>query len=84
MIAVSTKLIICMEYFGKNTFEQLILDFLDKETESRNLSTQELIGKVNKVVEYYRESLMYEFDESEYPSTLEMMRVENMPGTDKS
>ena len=73
-----------MEYFGKNTFEQLILDFLDKETESRNLSTQELIGKVNKVVEYYRESLMYEFDESEYPSTLEMMRVENMPGTDKS
>ena len=73
-----------MEYFGKNTFEQLILDFLDKEKESRNLSTQELIGKVNKVVEYYRESLMYEFDESEYPSTLEMMRVENMPGTDKS
>ena len=72
-----------MEYFGKNTLEQLILDFLDKEKESRNLSTQELIGKVNKVVEYYRESLMYEFDESEYPSTLEMMRVENMPGTDK-
>ena len=72
-----------MEYFGKNTLEQLILDFLDKEKESRNLSTQELIGKVNKVVEYYRESLMYEFDESEYPSTLEMMRVENMLGTDK-
>ena len=72
-----------MEYFGKNTFEQLILDFLDKQKESRNLSTQELIGKVNKVVEYYRESLMYEFDESEYPSTLEMMRVENMPGADK-
>ncbi len=73
-----------MEYFGKNTFEQLILDFLDKQKESRNLSTQELIGSVNKVVEYYRESLMYEFDESEYPSTLEMMRVENMPGSDKS
>lgn len=63
-----------MEYFGKNTLEQIILDFLDRQKENRNLSTQELIGKVNKVVEYYRESLMYEFDESEYPSTLEMMR----------
>ena len=73
-----------MEYFGKNTLEQQILDFLDKQKASRNLSTQELIGKVNKVVEYYRESLMYEFDESEYPSTLEMMRTENMPSGDKS
>ena len=73
-----------MEYFGKNTLEQQILDYLDKQKESRNLSTQELIGKVNKVVEYYRESLMYEFDESEYPSTLEMMRVENMPGSEES
>lgn len=73
-----------MEYFGKNTFEQVVLDFLDKQKESRNLSTQELIGKVNKVIEYYRESLMYEFDESEYPSTLEMMRVDNLPGADES
>ena len=72
-----------MEYFGKNTLEQHVLDFLEKQKESRNLSTQELIGKVNKVVEYYRESLMYEFDESEYPSTLEMMRVENLPGDKK-
>ena len=73
-----------MEYFGKNTFEQQILDYLDKQKEVRKLSTQELIGKVNKVVEYYRESLMYEFDESEYPSTLEMMRVENVPGSEKT
>ena len=73
-----------MEYFGKNTFEQVVLDFLDKQKESRNLSTQELVGKVNKVIEYYRESLMYEFDESEYPSTLEMMRVDNVPGADES
>ena len=73
-----------MEYFGKNTFEQVVLDFLDKQKDSRNLSTQELIGKVNKVIEYYRESLMYEFDESEYPSTLEMMRVDNVPGADES
>lgn len=73
-----------MEYFGKNTFEQQILDFLDNQKESRNLSTQELIGTVNKVVEYYRESLVYDFDDSEYPSTLEMMRVENIPGSEKS
>lgn len=72
-----------MEYFGKNTFEQQILDYLDKQKEVRKLTTQELIGKVNKVVEYYRESLMYEFDESEYPSTLEMMRVENVPGREE-
>lgn len=73
-----------MEYFGKNTLEQQILDYLDKQKESRKLSTQDLIGKVNKVVEYYRESLMYEFDESDYPSTLEMMRTENLPGSDKT
>jgi hypothetical protein len=71
-----------MEYFGKNTLEQIILDFLDRQKENRNLSTQELIGKVNKVVEYYRESLMYEFDESEYPSTLEMVRQDVVPGSD--
>ncbi len=71
-----------MEYFGKNTLEQIILDFLDRQKENRNLSTQELIGKVNKVVEYYRESLMYEFDESEYPSTLEMMRDDAISNTE--
>ena len=54
-----------MEYFGENTLEQIILDLLDKQKENRNLSTQELIGKVNKVIEYFRESLLYEFDESE-------------------
>lgn len=73
-----------MEYFGKNTLEQMILDFLDRQKENRNLTTQELIGKVNKVVEYYRESLMYEFDESEYPSTLEMMRQDVVPNSEDS
>tara|TARA_R110002096_G_scaffold109088_5_gene238809 strand:+ start:539 stop:760 length:222 start_codon:yes stop_codon:yes gene_type:complete len=73
-----------MEYFGKNTLEQIILDFLDRQKENRNLSTQELIGKVNKVIEYYRESLMYEFDESEYPSTLEMLRDDVVPKTEES
>ena len=53
-----------MDYFGKGTFEQQILDFLDMQKERRNLSTQDLIGSVNKVVEYYREGLMYDFDES--------------------
>ncbi len=71
-----------MEYFGKNTLEQIILDFLDKQKENRNLSTQELIGKVNKVVEYYRESLLYEFDESEYPSTLQMVRKDIVKESD--
>ena len=73
-----------MEYFGKNTLEQMILDFLDQQKENRNLSTQELIGKINKVVEYYRESLMYEFDESEYPSTLEMMRDDTIPKVEEN
>ena len=63
-----------MEFFGKGTFEQQILDFLDMQKERRNLSTQDLIGSVNKVVEYYREGLMYNFDESEFPSTLEMQK----------
>ncbi len=67
-----------MEYFGKNTVEQSILDFLEAQKENRGLNTNELIAKVNKVVEYYRESLMYEFDESEYPSTLEMMRNDSI------
>ena len=50
-----------MDYFGKGTFEQQILDFLDQQKERRNINTQELIGSVNKVVEYYREGLMYDF-----------------------
>ncbi len=71
-----------MEYFGENTLEQIILDLLDKQKENRNLSTQELIGKVNKVIEYYRESLLYEFDESEYPSTLQMVRKDIVKESD--
>ena len=67
-----------MDYFGKNTVEQVILDFLEVQKDNRGLNTNELIAKVNKVVEYYRESLMYEFDESEYPSTLEMMRSDTI------
>ena len=67
-----------MDYFGKGTFEQQILDFLDQQKERRNISTQDLIGSVNKVVEYYREGLMYDFDESEFPSTLEMQKPKNM------
>ena len=67
-----------MNYFGKGTFEQQILDFLDQQKERRNINTQELIGSVNKVVEYYREGLMYDFDESEFPSTLELQKLEDV------
>lgn len=70
-----------MDYFGKGTFEQQILDFLDMQKERKNLSTQDLIGSVNKVVEYYREGLMYDFDESEFPSTLELQKMEGMEET---
>ena len=67
-----------MNYFGQGTFEQKILDFLDQEKERRNLSTKDLIGSVNKVVEYYREGLMYDFDESEFPSTLELKKIDEL------
>ena len=67
-----------MDYFGKGTFEQQILDFLDQQKERRNINTQELIGSVNKVVEYYREGLMYDFDESEFPSTLELQKPKDL------
>ena len=67
-----------MDYFGKGTFEQQILDFLDAQKERRNMSVQDLIGSVNKVVEYYREGLMYNFDESEFPSTLELQKMDNL------
>ena len=67
-----------MEYFGSNTIEQSILDFLDQIKQTHGLNNQQLNAKTNKVIEYYRESLMYNFDESEYPSTLEMMRNDSM------
>ena len=67
-----------MEYFGSNTIEQSILDFLDEIKQKHGLDNQQLIAKTNKVIEYYRESLMYDFDESEYPSTLQMVRNDNM------
>ena len=70
-----------MDYFGKGTFEQQILDFLDMQKERRNMGTKDLIGSVNKVVEYYREGLMYDFDESEFPSTLELQQLKNVEET---
>ena len=51
-----------MEYFGKNTDEQALLDFLDARKETKGWTTQELISKLNKVLDYYRESVMYDFD----------------------
>ena len=65
-----------MEYFGKNTDEQALLDFLDARKETKGWTTQELISKLNKVIDYYRESVMYDFDEAEFPSNLDKVTQE--------
>lgn len=69
-----------MEYFGKNTDEQALLDFLDARKETKGWSTQELISKLNKVLDYYRESVMYDFDEAEFPSNLDKITQERASG----
>ena len=69
-----------MEYFGKNTDEQALLDFLDARKEAKGWTTQELISKLNKVLTYYRESVMYDFDEAEFPSNLDEITQERTLG----
>lgn len=55
-----------MEYFGNNTIEQKLLDFTDQLMRTNNLDNRKIIGVMNKVLEYYREGLMYHFDEDEF------------------
>lgn len=60
-----------MEYFGRGTLEQKVMDMMEGVKDAHNLTNVELVGIMNKVVEFYRDGMVYDFDEDEYPTLLE-------------
>ena len=54
-----------MSYFGESTLEHKVLLYMEGIKNSNNLKDYEVIRMMNKVVEYYRDNLVYEFNEDE-------------------
>ena len=60
-----------MSYFGESTLEHKVLKYMEGIRNSNNLKDFEVIRIMNKVVDYYRDSLVYEFDEDEANTVLQ-------------
>ena len=52
-----------MSYFGESTFEHKVLKYMEGIKNTNNLKDYEIIRIMNKVVDYYRDNLVYEFNE---------------------
>ncbi len=60
-----------MSYFGESTLEHKVLKYMEGIKNSNELKDFEIIRIMNKVVEYYRDSLVYEFNEDEANTILQ-------------
>ncbi len=60
-----------MSYFGESTLEHKVLKYMEGIKNSNELKDFEVIRIMNKVVEYYRDSLVYEFNEDETNTILQ-------------
>ena len=60
-----------MSYFGESTLEHKVLKYMEGIKNSNNLRDYEIIRIMNKVVEYYRDSLVYDFNEDEANTILQ-------------
>ncbi len=60
-----------MSYFGESTLEHKVLKYMEGIKNSNDLKDFEVIRIMNKVVEYYRDSLVYEFNEDEANTILQ-------------
>lgn len=60
-----------MSYFGESTLEHKVLKYMEGIKNSNKLKDFEIIRIMNKVVDYYRDSLVYEFDENDANTILE-------------
>lgn len=60
-----------MSYFGESTHEHRVLKYMEGIKNTNDLKDYEIVRIMNKVVEYYRENLVYEFNEDEANSILQ-------------
>ena len=60
-----------MSYFGESTHEHKVLKYMEGIKNTNNLKDYEIVRIMNKVVEYYRENLVYEFNEDEANTILQ-------------
>ena len=60
-----------MSYFGESTHEHKVLKYMEGIKNSNDLKDYEIIRIMNKVVDYYRDNLVYEFNEEEANSILQ-------------
>jgi len=60
-----------MSYFGESTIEHKVLKYMEGIKNSNDLRNFEIIRIMNKVVEYYRDSLVYDFNEDEADTILQ-------------
>ncbi len=60
-----------MSYFGESTLEHKVLKYMEGIRTSNDLKDFEIIRIMNKVVDYYRDSLVYEFNEEEANTILQ-------------
>lgn len=54
-----------MSYFGESTLEHKVLKYMEGIKNANKLKDYEIVRIMNKVVDYYRDNLVYEFDEEE-------------------
>ena len=54
-----------MSYFGESTLEHKVLLYMEGIKNANHLKDYEIIRIMNKVVDYYRDNLVYEFNEEE-------------------
>ena len=60
-----------MSYFGESTLEHKVLLYMEGIKNANNLKDYEVIRIMNKVVDYYRDNLVYEFNEEEANTILQ-------------
>jgi hypothetical protein len=72
-----------MSYFGESTLEHKVLKYMEGIKNSNDLKDFEVIRVMNKVVEYYRDSLVYEFNEDEANTILQEASDTSISESDK-
>jgi len=60
-----------MSYFGESTLEHKVMKYMEGIRTSNDLKDFEVIRIMNKVIDYYRDSLVYEFNEEEANTILQ-------------
>ncbi len=60
-----------MSYFGESTLEHKVLKYMEGIKNANSLKDYEIVRIMNKVVDYYRDNLVYEFNEEEANTILQ-------------